>query len=310
MLVTSESESDSLKHVAEIVFLSPHLDDAVLGAGALIARQVAEGKKVAVWTVFTGTPPGARPRARFRVFCSYDERFQEDERALSLLGAGYRWLGFGERIWSEPPVSNSMQLFRTPKSAASFENLAAIAETIEKLLDHQGVTIYAPLGVGNHYDHVEVALAALKVLCARRAFSRLLFYEDFYATDAAARRRHFVTRRLTWGPFKASGWASPAVGLLLRFGAWSARGPGIDTYLPEVACLSWSCKVEPVGEFEVAKLDAVAEYRSQVSAIGGFGKLKSYLRRAHALHGGELIWRADVDEAAGSKEKQPPSNEK
>jgi LmbE family N-acetylglucosaminyl deacetylase len=266
----------------------------VLSAGALIARQATEGQRVEVWTVFTSGPPIERVRKRFRVFAGYDQRYQEDERALSLLGASYRWLGFGERIWREPRVRNTMALFRTPESAERFENLDAIAREIETLLDQPQVTIFAPLGVGNHYDHVEVALAAVKVLLARQPFNRLLFYEDIYATDAAARRRHFVTRRLTWGRFKATGWASPAIGILLRAGAWSARGPGIDTYLPDAAKLSWSCSVEPLGEFEGAKLDAVAEYKSQVASIGGFARLRSYLRRAHALCGGELIWRADT----------------
>lgn len=287
------SDTNSSTHPPDIVFLSPHLDDAVLSVGALIARQVTEGKRVAVWTVFTSGPPIERVRKRFRVFAGYDQRYQEDERALSLLGATYHWLGFGERIWREPQLRNTMGLFRTPQSAEHFENLGAIANEIEALLDNPGVTIFAPLGVGNHYDHVEVALAAMKVLLARQAFSRLLFYEDIYAADAAARRRHFVTRRLTWGRFKATGWTSPAIGILLRAGAWSARGPGIDTYLPETAQLNWCCSVESMGEFENAKLDAVAEYRTQVDSIGGFTRVRSFLRRAHKLRGGELVWRAD-----------------
>jgi len=291
--VNGENDTNRSTHPPDVIFLSPHLDDVVLSVGALIARQVTQGQRVEVRTVFTSGPPMERVHKRFRVFAGYDQRYQEDERALSLLGASHRWLGFSERIWREPKVRNTMGLFRTPKSAESFANLDAIADEIERLLDQRQATIFAPLGVGNHYDHVELALAAMKVLLARQAFKQLLFYEDIYATDATARRRHFVTRRLTWGRFKSTGWTNPAIGLVLRAGAWSARGPGIDTYLPDAAQLSWSCTVEPLGEFEGAKLDAVAEYKSQVASIGGFARVRSYLRSAHALCGGELIWRAD-----------------
>ena len=39
------------------VYLSPHLDDAVLSCGGLIHRQVVAGQRPLVVTIFAGTPP-------------------------------------------------------------------------------------------------------------------------------------------------------------------------------------------------------------------------------------------------------------
>jgi LmbE family N-acetylglucosaminyl deacetylase len=277
----------------QVVILSPHLDDAVLSVGALIARLAAEGSQVEVWTLFSSGPQFGQIAADRRAFSNYATRRAEDERALARLGAGHRWFDLRERIWRDPPISKVLHLFRTPDSDAAFTNLESIEEVIVALLARPEVQIYAPLGVGNHYDHVEVALSAIRALIERAAFDRLLFYEDFYALGAGCRRRHFVARQRGWrSPLAAPTWASPALGALLVFTAWSARGPGIDSYLPAARSLKWSCRPEPVVGFESAKLEALAEYRSQGDAIGGMRRLTPFIRRAHASQGGELIWRA------------------
>jgi LmbE family N-acetylglucosaminyl deacetylase len=274
------------------VVISPHLDDAALSIGALIARLTAAGRLVEVWTVFTRAPDPARLARDRSVFGDYATRLAEDKRAWTRLGAGYRWLDFCERIWGDPPLSSVMHLFRTPQSSASFANCAPITRAIVSLLADSSVTVYAPLGIGNHYDHVEVALAAVGALFERAAFDRLLFYEDFYALGAGCRRRHFVARKNRWASFAAPAWASPALGWLLGYTAWSARGPGIDAYLPAVRSLNWSVSSEPVGAFESAKLEALAEYRSQVEPIGGMKRLAPLIARAHKAWQGEPIWRA------------------
>ena len=39
------------------IYLSPHLDDAVLSCGGLIWEQVQLGERVEIWTIFAGDPP-------------------------------------------------------------------------------------------------------------------------------------------------------------------------------------------------------------------------------------------------------------
>ncbi|HUQ01701.1 MAG TPA: PIG-L family deacetylase [Kofleriaceae bacterium] len=281
---------------ARAIFLSPHLDDAVLSAGALIARRVAAGDVVEVWTFFTQGPPLETLPPERRVFGDYTTRLDEDARALAKVGATRRLLGFVERIWREPMLARTRDVFTTPRER-DFPNVPAMRAVVREALA-SGADVYAPLGIGNHVDHVEVALACAEerltsgAVAASDAAERLRFYEDPYALGAACRRRHFVARRRRWNPLRGPSWASPRVGGLLRYVAHAAHGPGLDTYAPALRDLDWRCEPAPVERFEDAKLAAIAEYGSQVAAFGGMARLSAFMRRGHALTGGEPIWRA------------------
>lgn len=273
------------------IFLSPHLDDAILSAGALIARRVKAGDAVEVWTFFTQGPPLETLPPERRVFGDYTTRIAEDARALAKVGATRRLLGFVERIWREPPLARTLDVFTTPDEP-DFPNVPAMRAAVREALA-TGADVYAPLGIGNHIDHVELALAcAEERLAGNGAAARMRFYEDPYALGAACRRRHFVARRRRWNPLRGPSWASPRVGGLLRVVAHAAHGPGIDTYLPALRALDWRCEPAPVDSFEDAKLAAIAEYRSQVEEFGGMARLTAFLRRGHAITGGEPIWHA------------------
>jgi LmbE family N-acetylglucosaminyl deacetylase len=276
---------------ADVDFLSPHLDDAVLSAGALLARRAAAGRRVEVWTFFSQGPALADIPPDRRVFGDYATRLAEDERALARLGVQHRRLGFVERIWREPTLTSTLQIFHTPAAHEELVNVDAMRAIVGEAID-LGAEVYAPLGVGNHVDHVEVALAATRELIERRAWDRLRFYEDPYALGAVCRHRHHVTRQRRWPFGRGPGWASPRVAALLGLVAASMRGPNIDAYLPAAAALTWSCEAVAVDGFEDAKLAAIAEYGSQVTAFGGMARLAPFLRRAHRLLGGEPIWRA------------------
>ncbi len=79
------------------IYLSPHLDDAVLSAGGLIYEQAQAGLPVEIWTFMCGYPPDAEvsPFAQLTHahwgFSSAEEtirmRREEDKRAAALLGA-------------------------------------------------------------------------------------------------------------------------------------------------------------------------------------------------------------------------------
>lgn len=137
--------------------------------------------------------------------------------------------------------------------------LPAIRQAIGEMID-LGVLVYAPLGVGHHVDHVEVALAAMSAVAESEAFSRVRFYEDSYALSRLPRSRHFVTRGHLWPPFGAPAWASPRIGAMLFLIGLSARGPRPDDYLPEAARLEWTSLSAPLSATdEQRKLTAVAE---------------------------------------------------
>jgi LmbE family N-acetylglucosaminyl deacetylase len=285
----------------DVVVLSPHLDDAVLSLGATIGRMAAAGCRVEVWTAFTAGPDPATLARRLRRFGDYPVRIAEDDRALDRLGGpatrvGRRRLGLPERLWRDPAdgarsPGGLASAFRTPPDLTGFGQLAALEAAVREALADPGTRLYAPLGIGRHTDHVEVAVAALRVALAGE-LDRVFFYEDFYATGEAQRRRHPVSARRPRPWRESPGWAAPLLGAGLRALALAERGPAVDGFEPAVRDADWHCEPQPVDGFERAKLEAVAEYRSQLAAMGGGRRVAAVLRRAHRVRGGELVWRA------------------
>lgn len=270
----------------KVIVLSPHLDDAVLSIGGLIGRE----RDVEVWTFFTSGPALETIAPSRRVFGDYAARRDEDERALAVLGAGKRWLDLHERIWREPPLRRVLHVFHTPPREADFAQLGAVRAIVGEAID-SGAQVYAPLAVGHHSDHMEVAIAAVRETLARRAFDRVRFYEDPYALGGGCRAAHFVTRTRRWSRFAAPAWASPRVGALLRLIAFAARGPGLDDYVPEAAALTWTCTpVAVTADEEAQKLAACVEYGTQMKAFGGADKVRAFMKRGHQVLGGEPIW--------------------
>ena len=285
----------------DVVVLSPHLDDAVLSIGALIARLVLDGRSVQVWTAFTRQPDLARFPRGWRAFGDYPTRLAEDDEALATLGAGHRRLDLPERIWRDPRPRTLAGAFRGPATIAEFDCLPALTGTVAEVLADPGVELYAPLGIGGHTDHVEVTLAAIRAATACGGLSRVGFYEDFYALGEAFRRDHPVSRRLRDPAFRSPGRAAPALGAALRAMAVASSGPRLDRYLPDVATWRWRCERHPVDGTEEAKLTAVSAYRNQLPRLGGRRRLERVLRRSHRVRGGELVWRV-----AATPEPTPP----
>ena len=96
----------------DTLFLSPHLDDAVLSCGGFIHRLTSEGKRVLVATVFSGDlvdacgAPRATSDAVGQVLAMMDlplgeamaRRRREDERACARLGAELLHLDLPEAL--------------------------------------------------------------------------------------------------------------------------------------------------------------------------------------------------------------------
>ena len=153
------------------IYLSPHLDDAVLSCGGLIWEQVRAGDRVEVWTICAGNPPKQaysafaeelHTRWALSAEAAVAERRAEDERAVSLLGAVYRHFSLTDAVYRLHPKTGE-HLY------PDWETILAglhpgdemylrrmVFEMADILADGLGedVALAAPLTLGNHVDHL------------------------------------------------------------------------------------------------------------------------------------------------------------
>jgi len=140
------------EELERIAIVSPHLDDAVLGCGRLLARHPG----ATVVTVYTGTPPAyPDPPTRWDALARFapgDDvlaaRKREDERALAMLGARPVWLDFVEHQYLE---------------RAHWISAKQIVDALEAALRAlRPSAVLMPFGLANP-DHAETHVAALAV---------------------------------------------------------------------------------------------------------------------------------------------------
>jgi LmbE family N-acetylglucosaminyl deacetylase len=242
---------------APAVFLSPHLDDAVLSCGARIAALATAGRQVRVVTLFAADEPERPPSplaADLRRWWNLPAggiaraRRAEDAAACAALGAlaepwdlpeaPYRLAADGSVLY---PTLATLYGEVAPSDRALEDEIA------RRLVALGEVELLAPLGVGGHVDH----------LLARRAAERLgrdlAYYEEFPYVE----------------------WKWLALGRALgRRSRWSAEVLAVPDELFE------------------RKVAAILAYRSQVPAMfRGEARLRKQLRRQLRRAGGERVWR-------------------
>ncbi len=171
------------------LFVSPHLDDAVLSAGGVIAARVREGVRVVVASLCTADPPAGRELGalarRFHSAWGSDapsrERREEDARACARLGAEPRHLGLLDAIYrGEPDGPDGYRsveaLFAEPAGWDGEFTERATAELRGLAAELRPARIYGPLAAGSNVDHRH-ALRALERL-HRGLGAPLWLYED------------------------------------------------------------------------------------------------------------------------------------
>ena len=256
------------------VYLSPHLDDAVLSCGGRLHRQVRAGRRPLVITLFAGLPPGEVELSSFAKSLHarwgnnlrevVAARWIEDQAALAALGVDYLRLDYPDCIYrgrgraGRPGFSDDSDwyypseesLFGPVHPAEEYFPTELAATLCEFIPPAEGATLLAPLTVGNHVDH-QLTFAAATILRAQGWHVR--FYEEY----------PYVERE---------GGAAAAL---------AARGA--QHWAPGVASLD--------EEDLVAKVRAIACYESQLEVLFGSAEAMPDRVRSYFLSiGGERLW--------------------
>lgn len=308
---------ESLNRRTKHIFLSPHLDDAVFSCGGLIAKASSLGCPTEIITFYTKQenfdilPP--RQQKIAPKFAVHEQRKKEDYAALSFLGATPIWIDYTERFFRRPWLKSVLYSFRTPLEASldGFANVFSIKQYLNQLCEEwPEAYLFAPLGIGNHYDHVELFLASIMAAAEKRALDRFVFYEDTYSLGTRMRKRHFAANRVCWRWWHAPATRSIKWFLRSNLIALNARGRTAVEYLPDhYASLKWSVKTVSITGFEEKKLEAASMYKTQTKALGGMSMISKIIRCYHAFWGNaEPYWFAHLNRPADRNESNGPGN--
>lgn len=183
------------------VFVSTHLDDAVLSCGNLIS-QLAEETEVSIASIFTeasGKPETLSAKAFLRQ-CGvrdaqqlFSMRRKEDDAVMRVLRVQYQHLGFPDACWRKrtglfsrllgnilPELAHIYPTYRfhITKGRVSGEDrnlIDQIEVAVHALASNEKNTIFFfPLGLGKHVDHVITHLVG-----TRFPAEQVIFYSDF-----------------------------------------------------------------------------------------------------------------------------------
>lgn len=237
------------------VFLSPHLDDAVLSCGGTLAHLHEAGAPCLVVNVMAGALPQPLPdtpivrelHARWQAGADpMPVRRAEDARALAIVGAQGLYLPLPDCVYRMhgthalyPDEASLWGAIHPDDPAHAL--LDALATFAALGITQPVSTLYVPLGVGQHVDHRLVRAWGVR-LTASQPNVRLLFYTDYpYFRE----QQHIDTARAELGLPLESVW-------------------------------------QPLTDAQfAAKLDGVAAYTSQLST---FWASETHMRKALAAH--------------------------
>jgi len=178
--------------IKQFLFLSPHLDDAVLSSGAYICGLAQNSNRVTIATVFSGPadPRYLSPLAKsFHGACGLGDdamlaRKSEDDTAAGFLNAESIRLNLSECLYRRD--EGGRYRYKDPGDIFSGdvdrENDTAeiIRAALSERLNYDDFEeIHIPLGIGRHIDHL-VSRRAVETLLAGTGKSRikLRYYED------------------------------------------------------------------------------------------------------------------------------------
>jgi O-antigen/teichoic acid export membrane protein/LmbE family N-acetylglucosaminyl deacetylase len=223
------------------LFISPHLDDAVLSCGGYIARLAAAGEKVVIVTFFTADIGQREPvswlaQRNLRAWnmhsssTPFAERRVEDQVAASRLGAETLHMGLLDAMYRRKANGEFLYPTSTVEVPIDPEDRSVTGEVLQRMLREVarrfegsgGISWFVPLGIGGHVDHVLVRDSAEAVFGP----DSLAYYEEIPYVARKENRDLLVN-----GPAQrvAESWTSTSVAL---------TQPEIEARIEAAACYS------------------------------------------------------------------------
>ncbi|MCA9913002.1 MAG: PIG-L family deacetylase [Anaerolineae bacterium] len=176
------------------LFLSPHYDDAVYSCGGRIAQLSDAGEAVQILTLMAGIPELPLPdtpivRDNHQRWQAGEnpvyQRREEDQTAAKILGASVQYAGLLDCIYR---MEGDRAVYATEESLwGGVQPHDPAIRQIRAIDLPTGISaLYAPLGVGQHVDHLLVRDWALEILAGQPPFP-VIFYEEYpYLREATA----------------------------------------------------------------------------------------------------------------------------
>lgn len=169
--------------MGRLIFISPHLDDAVLSCGGLISNFSSKAR-IEIWTLFCGNPilPRSSPLVRWlHGICDVRSaselariRKKEDERASKILGSHIVHFPFLDCVYRVKDFINPLY----PHSCIGEVNpkdhklVLKISRYLRARIQTNDI-VFAPLGIGNHIDHIITKRAVESI-----DHSSVCYYQD------------------------------------------------------------------------------------------------------------------------------------
>jgi LmbE family N-acetylglucosaminyl deacetylase len=172
------------------IFVSPHLDDAILSCGGTIHQLAQAGNRVLIVTAMAGDPPAGAIspfaqslRKRWRLAAEDTvARRSEDIKACRSLSASWLHWDIPDCIYRRS-IRNDKPLYDSEESLFGEINQLEI-DLVDYLADLMrslpaAESIFMPLGAGNHVDHQLTRMASERWLEP----SSFAYYEEYPYAD-------------------------------------------------------------------------------------------------------------------------------
>ena len=192
----------------DAIYLAPHLDDAPLSCGGQIHQLTAVAKRVLIVTIMAGNPPEDVVYSDFArelherwdlVVNAEAVRREEDAAACRILGADFaHWL-IPDCVYRMHPKT------RLPLYPTWDDVITAVHPAESQLIKDLAVQfaqlppadrVVAPLGIGNHADHLLVRRAA--EICFG---AKLWYFEDYpYVQEDGSITAVIPANTVKWQP--------------------------------------------------------------------------------------------------------------